>query len=198
MKKHRTIHRFITQKGLAVRVYRLRSDDAEWLIDLFDHLSATSRYLRFNEYLDHPDAEVVRREAQVLADVDAKRGGAWIAVADLPGEPNATIAGARYVRTPVTGVAEASVAVRDDLHGQGIGSELLVFIARRAKADGIHKLAASFHTSNRAIWALLASAPFQVATEVHGPQTDVLVDLDGIVVDETREPVLARPSMRIT
>ena len=191
MKKHRTIYRFTTQQGLEVRVYRLHADDAESLVDLFDHMSATSRYLRFNEFLDHPDAEYVRQEAQTLAQVDAKRGGAWIAVADLPGEPNATVGGARYVRTPVPGIAEVSVAVRDDLHSQGIGSELLVFIARRAKADGIHKLAASFHTSNRAIWALLASAPFQVATEVHGPQTDVLVDLDSIVVDETREPVLA-------
>jgi RimJ/RimL family protein N-acetyltransferase len=191
MKKHRTIYRFTTRQGLEVRVYRLHADDAESLVDLFDHLSATSRYLRFNEFLDHPDVEYVHQEAQALAQVDDKRGGAWIAVADLPGEPNATIAGARFVRTPVPGVAEVSVAVRDDLHGQGIGSELLVFIARRAKADGIHKLAASFHTSNRAIWALLASAPFQVATEVHGPQTDVLVDLDGVVVDETRETVLA-------
>ena len=191
MRKHRTIHRFTTQQGLEVRVYRLRADDTDWLIDLFDHLSATSRYLRFNEYLEHPDPEYVLREAQTLAEVDDKRGGAWIALADLPGEPNAAVGGARYVRTPVPGVAEVSVAVRDDLHSQGIGSELLAFVAGRAKANGIHKLAASFHTSNRAIWALLASAPFQVATEVHGPQTDVLVDLDGIVVEEKREPVLA-------
>lgn len=198
MKKHRTIHRFITRQGLEVRVYRLHAEDAERLVDIFDHMSAASRYLRFNEYLDHPDAEYVRREAQVLAQVDDKRGGAWIAVADLPGEPDAAVGGVRYVRTPVPGIAEVSVAVRDDLHGQGIGSELLVFVARRAKASGIHKLAASFHTSNRAIWALLAAAPFQVATEIHGSQTDVLVDLDGIVVEETREPVLAKPSLQIT
>ena len=74
MKKHRTIYRFTTQQGLEVRVYRLHADDSELLIDLFDHLSAQSRYLRFNEYLEHPDSEYVHQEAQALARVDDKRG----------------------------------------------------------------------------------------------------------------------------
>ena len=191
MKNHRVVYRFITQQGLEVRVYRLQATDADLLIGLFDHLSAESRYLRFNEYLDHPDSATVLREAQTLAQVEDKRGAAWIALADLPGEPDAPIAGARYVRTREPGVAEVSVAVRDDLHRQGIGTELLVFAARRAKANGIHALVASFHTSNRAIWALLAAAPFQIVTEVHGSQTDVRVDLDSMIVEETKEPVLA-------
>jgi acetyltransferase len=191
MKKHRLVHRFISKDGLDVRVYRLHADDDDLLINLFEHMSPTSRYQRFNESLDHPDPEYVRRTARTLSEVDPKLGAAWIAVTDLPGEPDAPVAGARFVRTRVPGVAEMSVAVRDDLQRQGIGTELMVFVAYRAKAQGIHKLAASFHTSNRPIWALIADSPFPVTTEIHGAQTDLLLDLDTPEVEEMQEPVLA-------
>lgn len=191
MKNHRLIFRFFSKEGLNVRVYRLRPEDSDLLIDLFEHLSPSSRYLRFNEYLEHPDPGYVRQEARALAQIDPKRGAAWIAVADLPGQPDAPVAGARYVRTGTPGIAEVSVAVRDDLHHQGIGTELMNFVAQRAKAAGVHQLVASFHTSNRAIWALLVGSSFPVKTEIHGAQTDLVVDLDSIKVQEMREPELA-------
>lgn len=196
MKKHRIVHRFSTDQGLEVRVYRLHPEDADLLIGLFEHMSPQSRYLRFNEFLDHPDADYVRRRAEALAEVDPRLGAAWVALADLPGEPNAPVAGARFVRSGKRGVAEVSVAVRDDMQHQGIGSHLLVFAAKRAKESGIHTLAASFHTSNRAIWALLAGAPFQVKTEIRGPETDALVDLDSATLEEIHEVLLAQASGR--
>lgn len=191
MKRHRIVRRFFSEEGLDIRIYRLHPDDDDLLIDLFDHMSATSRYQRFNEYLDHPDPDYVRRTARALAEVDPKQGSAWIAVTDLPGQPDAPVAGARFIRTRQPGIAELSIAVRDDLHGQGIGRELMLFAANRAKAQGIHKLAASFHTGNRAIWALIAGSPFAVKTEIHGAQTDLLVDLDSVEIAEMQESALA-------
>jgi GNAT superfamily N-acetyltransferase len=147
------------------------------LIDLFEHLSAESRYLRFNEVLDHPDPEYVRREAMHLASLDPERGKAWIVFADLPDQSNAPVAGFRFVRTSQPDVAEVSVAVRDDLQQQRIGSKLLLYVAREAKAAGINKLVASFHTNNRGVWGLLSRAPYYVTTDVHGSETETVVDL---------------------
>ena len=143
-------------------------------------------------HADHPDSEFIRARAEQMADVDPKRGAAWLAFADLPGQPRTPVAGARYMLTPEPGVAEVSVAVRDDLQHKGIGSGLLVFLAEQARAHGIHKFVASFHTANRGVWSLLARAPFHVTTEMHGAETDVVIDLDAPITDEQpRQPVLA-------
>lgn len=179
MKRQVRSVKFRTQQGLEVRVRPLAPDDVENLIDLFEHLSPISRYMRFNESLESPDPDYVRREAANLCQVDAKRGAAWIAFADLPDQPNAPVAGVRFVRTEDPTTAEVSVAVRDDLHQQGIGGALLLFVAQQAQAAGVARIVASFQTSNRAIWALLARAPYHVHTVVHGAQTEVIVELIG-------------------
>ena len=179
MKKQTRSVKLKSEQGLEVRVRPATPDDTDHLIDLFEHLSPTSRYQRFNEPLESPDPDYVRREAANLCQMDAARGAAWIAFADLPDQPDAPVAGVRFVRTEDPTTAEVSVAVRDDLHQQGIGGALLLFVARQAQAAGVARIVASFHTSNRAIWALLARAPYHVSTIVHGAQTEVIVELIG-------------------
>lgn len=173
-KKWRT---YRSKQGLELRVRLLTPDDVEALIDLFEHLSSESRYLRFNEALDHPDQDYVRREATRLANLHPAQGKAWIVFADLPGQLDAPVAGFRFVRLAQPDVAEVSIAVRDDLQQQNIGTKLLRYVAREAKADGIAKLVATFHTSNRGVWGLLARAPYHVTTQIHGSQTEAIVDL---------------------
>lgn len=179
MKRREKLVKFKSRQGLEVQVRRLTPDDVPYLVDLFEHMSATSRYLRFNEPLENPDPEYVQREAASLCDVDPQQGMAWIAFADLPQEPQAAVAGARFMRTVDPAVAEVSIVVRDDVQQQGIGSNLMLFVAEQAKAAGVGKIVASFHTSNRAIWNLLALAPFHVTTTVHGAQTEIVVELSG-------------------
>lgn len=191
MKRREKPVKFRSEQGIEVRVRRLTPDDVPYLIDLFEHMSPASRYLRFNEPLEHPDPEYVRREAVSLCDVDPQQGMAWIAFADLPQEPNAAVAGARCMRTADPATAEVSIVVRDDLHQQGIGAKLMLLVAEQARAAGIAKLVASFHTSNRAIWGLLASAPYHVTTEVHGAQTEVVVELNRNHVHQQKNVVVA-------
>ncbi len=177
MPKTKQWRTYKTKHGLELRVRPLTPNDVDSLIDLFEHLSPESRYHRFNAVLDHPDQDYVTREATRLANLTPEQGQGWIAFADLPGQPNAPVAGFRFVRTGQPGVAEVSIAVRDDLQGQRIGTKLLRYMAREAKAAGIHQLVASFHTDNRGVWGLLARAPYFITTEVHGSETDVVVDL---------------------
>lgn len=177
MPKAKRWRTYKTKSGLEVRVRLLQPEDADHLVNLFEHLSPQSRYFRFNEPLEKPDPELVRREAAVLAQVDPEQGRAWIAFADLPGEPNAPVAGFRFMRTPDPQVAEVSIAVRDDLQRQEVGTRLLRFLAKEARAAGITRLVGTFHSSNRGIWGLLAKSPYPVTTKVYGSETEVSVDL---------------------
>lgn len=177
MSKQKQWRTFQSKQGLQLRVRPLMPDDVDLLIDLFEHMSAASRYQRFNEVLDNPDPDYVRREAAQLASVSPGRGKAWIAFADLPGQPDAPVAGFRFMRTEQPGVAEISIAVRDDIQRQQVGTKLLQYAVREAKAAGITKLVASFHSSNRGVWGLLARVPYHVTTRTSGSQTEVIVDL---------------------
>lgn len=187
MNKRRAVFRFTTEAGLTVKVYRIKPQDAENLVRLFEHLSETSRYQRFKEPLTNPDPTLVWETAQRMATVDPKVGVAWIALADLPGEPNAPVAGARYMRLPERSMAEVSVAVRDDLQRQSIGAQLLLHLARHAQNNGVQRLVGTFNTGNRAVWRLVHEAPFVSTTTVYGPETEVVIDLSQPVEHEPAE-----------
>jgi acetyltransferase len=167
---------FRADNGLEVRVRRECPEDALYLVDIFEHMSPDSRYQRFREALVHPDPEFVWQEARRMAQLDEPEGAAWIAFADLPGRPDAPIAGARYVMVE-EGVAELGVAVRDDLQHLGIGSHLLVYVLDQAKAAGLEKVVATFQTGNRAVWQMLQYSPYHVTWDTRGVETDVVIHL---------------------
>lgn len=178
MQRRRAVHRFTTSGGLLVKIYRIKPQDSTNLVNLFEHLSTNSRYQRFNESLVDPDPDYVLRTADSMARVDPRAGAAWLAFSDLPGEPNAPVAGARYMRLPDGKTAEVSIAVRDDLHQQGIGAELLLYLARHARNNGVRQLLGRFDTGNKGVWRLVQRAPFAVTTTVQGSETEVVIHLD--------------------
>lgn len=184
MIRRRAVYQFTTKDGLKVKVYRIKPQDAVNLVALFNHLSPQSRYQRFNEMLIDPDPNLVWQTAQRMATVDPKAGAAWLAFADLPGQSNAPVAGARYMRLPDRKTAEVSIAVRDDLQHQGIGSEMLRYLARHAQNNGVNRLAASFDTGNKGVWRLVHNTPYAVATTVSGSTTEVIIDLNQPVGSE--------------
>jgi GNAT superfamily N-acetyltransferase len=201
MNKRRAVFRFTTEAGLTVKVYRIKPQDAENLVRLFENLSDTSRYQRFKEPLNNPDPVFVWQTAQRMATVDPKAGVAWIAFADLPGEPNAPVAGARYMRLAERSTAEVSIAVRDDLQRQSIGAQLLLHLARHARNNGVKSLVGTFNTGNRAVWRLVHEAPFAATTTVYGPETEVVIDLNQVnkrqsgAIKETNDQQLDRSNL---
>lgn len=173
---------FECNNGLVIEVYSVQPGDAGYLVDLFDHLSTNSRYMRFNQYLATVDPAIVQREAEHIAMIDPDKGMSLLAFADFPDHPHTPVAGARYIRTDDPQQAEVSVSVRDDLQHQGIGGQMLFFLASEARRAGIRSLVGTFQTGNRRIWALLAEAPYPSTTVIDGFQTTVTLDLD-----ETRQ-----------
>ena len=177
MKSRKPAYSFESDDGLLVEVYHVEVGDAAYLVDLFDHLSTDSRYMRFNQFLESVDSQIVQREAEHIATVDPARGRSLLAFADLPDQPNAPVAGARYVRTDIPQQAEVSLSVRDDMQHQGIGGHMLLCLFSEALKDGLRTLVGTFQTNNRRIWALLGESPYQSNTVIDGFQTTVTIDL---------------------
>jgi acetyltransferase len=141
----------------------MQPDDAQNLVDIFEHMSPESRYLRFHEALTHASSQLVRETAAEFATMPPEKGKGWLAFADLPDQPCAPIGGVRYVRLANDpGAAEVALTVRDDLHGQGIGRELLKVLTAQARAEGLRKLIAIIQADNRAVLKLLSAAPIPI------------------------------------
>lgn len=174
--REQAIYQFTAENGLFIWVRPLRPADAPLLLDLFEHMSAQSRYQRFNLPLVDPDPDWLRKRAEQLAYVRPVDGRAWLAFADLPEQPEAPVAGIRYAYVAVKS-AEISLVVRDDLQNLGIGTELLKFAGRKAYADGVDRLSGVVQSMNRALWHSLRNldVPFQTVRD--GSQTLIEVDL---------------------
>ena len=175
MKSH-TVYTFKTKKGQLLELRQLQAEDAHHLVDLFNHMGPTSRYLRFNQALTNPDPDLVWAEARRLAQIDPEKDGAWLAFCELPDQADAPVAGVRYMRSRPE-VAEASLAVRDDMQNQGIGTELLKFLVERAQEAGIKRLVASAQRGNRSLWRLLEKAPLRMEYESDGGYTTMTAHL---------------------
>ena len=167
---------FRTKTGLEVFIRPLSPEDAPYLTDVFAHMGSESRYLRFNQALSDPDPELIQEGAQQLARVSLEEGAAWLAFADLPGQPHAPLGGMRFIRA-APGVAEASVAVRDDMQRQGIGSTLLEFLVQEARKAGIHTLTAVVLHANRGIWQLLKKSGLSYQRHSSGSVVELSIDL---------------------
>ena len=126
--------------GTPLRFRPLDRGDRDTLQQVFDGLSADSRYLRFLT----PTPRLSERLLQYLADVDHDRHAAW--VAELDGQP---VGIGRYVRDRAAPtVAEFAVEVIDAHHGRGLGRLLLNVLGAVAAANGVETFSYLFSPAN--------------------------------------------------
>ncbi len=168
------IYHFETRDGLTVRVRRMLNTDTPYLIDIFEHMGADSRYRRFHQPTDHLDEDFVWHEAQHIADLH--HAGGLLAFADLPEQKHVPIGGARYVLLG-DGRAETAVSIRDDMQRKGIGTRLLQLIAEEAKLVGVTTLVATIQNENRAIWCTLKHLPHPLKRIQDGVVSEIEIDL---------------------
>lgn len=134
---------FKTRSGELLSIRLMRPDDAAKLEELFSRLSSETRWRRFHGFADSVSPEEIHRRAQEMANVDNRtQQGAVVAIAGdkNDGQIVGVVRLARPPDQPGSPEAEAAVVVRDDYHGQGVGSELLqqmVPLARRMKVRTI-------------------------------------------------------------
>lgn len=168
------IDSFETKNGMVVRVRPLLLQDAPYLVDIFEHMSANSRYSRFHQPLQNVSSERVWTEAEHIVNTSPQVG--FIAFADLPGQPDAPVGAARCVCLG-DGVAETAVSVRDDMQNQGIATNLLRILAEEAKKQGIRKMVATIQNANRPIIRVLNRLPYACTRKTIGSECELELDL---------------------
>ncbi len=172
-----------TKGGILLTIRPLRPDDTPYLYNLFAHLSPQSRYMRFHLALEHPDPVWLEETAQHIVAIQSPSQG-WLAFGDLPEEPQACIGGARFIVTG-PGVAEASLTVRDDMQGQGIGTALLRLLIIEAQKAGVRTLVAEAQASNQSVFRMLRSLGLSFQSSTHAGETHLEIDLGVVSLDET-------------
>jgi acetyltransferase len=144
------VEHFVLRNGNTVSIRPLRTTDAPHLINIFEHLSADSRYQRFNVVLDHPDQNYVAEQAEIIAQ-SVRNGRGFLA---FDGEE--PIGGVRYVRVAEDS-AEIALSFRDDYQGQGLGSHMLRMLVKVARSEGYTTLVGIAQDTNSGLWALLTN-----------------------------------------
>lgn len=173
---------FKTKTGLTVRVRHIQATDAPHLVDIFEHMSPDSRYRRFHQSLDNPNPRRVWEEAERIAHAYPLMNKGLIAFADLPDQSNAPIGAARYMGLE-PGIGEVAISVRDDLHGQGIGTQLLKLLVREAQAAGVRKLVGTVQNSNEAMWRVLSRLDYPITRHLQGTESEIEIDLTAVNED---------------
>jgi acetyltransferase len=169
-------HTFRTKGGLVIKLRPLQPEDAPLLVQIFQHMSAGSRYLRFNQPLTNADPRFVARTAQKIAQLNPAKQSAWVAFTESAGKSDQPVGGVRFVRSGID-EAELALTVRDDLQNQGIGTELLRFAVEQARAVGIRWLSAYIQGGNRIVWSILNKTSRSITRRWEGSSCFVEVEL---------------------
>lgn len=138
--------------GTQVLIRAVRPDDRALLARGFQRFGPKSRYMRFFT----PKEELTDDDLRYLTEVDGNQHFALGAIMlDAQGEWQ-PVGIARFVRLePGSEVAEAAVAVVDDMQGKGVGKLLLQALSDAAYARGVRRFRCSLLAANEAMSKVL-------------------------------------------
>ena len=129
--------------GSQVWVRPIEPGDKVQLAAAFDHLSEDSRYRRFL----HPIKHLSPRDLVYFTEVDHHDHEALIA---LDANDQEVVGVVRCIRSQADpDEAEFAIAVVDEWQGRGLGTQLLVRLMRRARAEGVRRFTALMLSDNR-------------------------------------------------
>lgn len=145
--------------GREVKLRRIEPDDAGEIVEAFERLSAESRYSRFMQYRDELDADALERGVHPRPGLD------FVLVATTPAPDGIDIVGAaQYVQTQSgdASACEFAVTVAEDWRGNGLATELVSQLVRRARRDGYQTMEGWVLASNAPMLALARELGFDV------------------------------------
>jgi len=149
--------------GSPVLIRQVQTADVPLVADIFGRLSPTSRWMRFLAAKNH----LTEAELRYLTDIDHHDHEA-LAALNHPGGRGLGVA--RYIRHPHDPqAAEIAIAVVDDWHRRGLGTELMTQLSGRARRAGIGRFTALMSADNVAMAGLLHT----MSAELIGREADI-------------------------
>ena len=147
-----------TAEGESIFIRPIKPEDAHMLVDLFEHLSAKSRYHRFFSPLKSLSHDLLIR----LTQIDYDRHIALVALSRNQ-EEERMLGVARVIIGPDRDDAEFSVAVGDPWQGKGVGMKLLERVLDAGRDYGVQTVYGIVLTENRNMLNLGRELGFQVS-----------------------------------
>jgi GNAT superfamily N-acetyltransferase len=161
----------VLPSGLSVLLRSILPEDKQTLVRALGRLSPQSRYLRFFTNKSH----FTEAELRYLTEVDGENHFAIAAMRLLPDGSEEGLGIARVVRCAgEPTVAEAAVAVIDEVQRQGLGRVLFMRLALAARERGIERIRSEILAENKAIRSIIR----QFAPEAHLKHDGYLITVD--------------------
>jgi len=146
-----------TRTGLQLRFRPVKISDEPLLKDFFYSLSDTSLYRRFMSMRK----DMPHERLQDFVVIDYTRELVILAV--IGGEDNELIVGVgQYSIDEATHTAEVAFAVRDEFQNQGIGTELLDYLAYLGRREGLLGFTASVLAENKPMLHVFEKGGFDI------------------------------------
>jgi len=159
--------------GTRVHVRPIVPEDEPLLIEAVAAMSERTVYFRFFSPLKRlPDALAHR-----LAVVDYEDRFALVATTHKPGGKERIVGVARYDRAANTDVAETAVAVIDEFQRRGLGSALLIILAKVARDHGIKTFTLIVLPENQQMLGLLRKMGWIHHAKLTGGVYEISFDL---------------------
>jgi GNAT superfamily N-acetyltransferase len=159
------VERAVLRDGTKVQLRLVTPEDKELVRAGFLRLSPESRYARFLA----PKSSLSDEELRYLCEVDHETHFAIGAVLD--DEARSTVPMglgiARFIRLPDRPqIAEAAIAVSDEMHHQGLGRLLFLRLVAAAAERGVERFRCEVLGTNAGMAGLLAQISFDRSIEV--------------------------------
>lgn len=169
---------FVLPDGLVLTLRPIRSDDATRLQEFHARLSPETIYYRFLE--NHP--VLLDKEAKYFTTLDYVNRMAIVATIKYF-DREEIVGVARYdVFTPnQTDTAEAAFVIEDRFQGQGLGTAMMLLLARLALEQGVYYFVFTVHWTNEGMLKLLRKSGEVVERHQSGGVYDVRVQLSAFV-----------------
>ncbi|MFZ5919337.1 MAG: GNAT family N-acetyltransferase [Chloroflexota bacterium] len=165
---------FTVRDGKQIAIRAITPDDAPLLVDLFFHMSDTTRRLRFHSMRRNVSLAEIEREAQQLSDLDPAHQAALVATTKEQ-DTEQIVAVARLARAPNPEEAESAIVVRDDFQNQGLGSHMLKLLAETARSMNIKRLTAWVMAENVHMLHIIQKSGLDVHAETRYGETYISV-----------------------
>lgn len=145
--------------GKTYTIRPIQPNDRERIIELFNHLSPESRYLRFAHAISKlPDAFL-----DDILELDYIKEMALVAVIQSQTGIEEIVGISRYVTPPNQQVCEFSLSVSDSYATHGIGTHLMLDLIAYAKENQLQEMLGYVLSKNIKMLHLVSELGFQIS-----------------------------------